>query len=279
MFRSIPRVVVGRAEPDGVMVWSEAETWRTPDGRVFARCCSAQGRHWMRLDGVGTFRFSNVSAVVEGQPEERVSWSALEQAYYRDALPWILQARGQEALHAGAVLVDGGVAAFCAASGTGKSTLVCALAQRGYLPCADDAVIFQVSSGHVRVVPAPFRVKLRQASAALLPCQGSPGSPLPPYTVPACLEPPVVSAVFVLERLADCPVELTRLSGGEALAAVLPHAFCFTLCQPERNRQMMRAYLQLVADAAVYRLRFPSGAAGLVQTLDVLQRLWNHERR
>ena len=51
-------------------------------------------------------------------------------------------------------------------------------------------------------------------------------------------------------------VEVTRLSGGDALSAVLPHGLRLLPLTAERERRILSAYLQLVAAVPVYRVEY-----------------------
>ena len=73
----------------------------------------------------------------------------------------LLHQRGQVVLHASAVRVNGKAVLFCGASGTGKSTLAAALAQRGFPLVTDDFCAVTASgAGAVMVQPDGRSLKL-----------------------------------------------------------------------------------------------------------------------
>lgn len=96
----------------------------------------------MHLPDVAAFRLGMevVAFPLPSAPPEPAS-----DAFERSVLPMALQALGGEALHASGVLGPSGLVALCGDSGTGKSTLACALNAYGYLFWADDAVAFEVT--------------------------------------------------------------------------------------------------------------------------------------
>ena len=73
--------------------------------------------------------------------------------------------RGDVALHAGAVVHDGGAYALCGAQGAGKSTMLALLAERGLPVAADDLLV--VDDGDVLV--GPRCVDLRPDVASRFP--------------------------------------------------------------------------------------------------------------
>jgi hypothetical protein len=214
---------------------------------------------WMTVVGVGSFVFGDSAESVVAHPQPGVDDSLVEDAYRRTVLPLALQASGSEVLHASAVLTPPGVIALCAVSGTGKSTLAYALDVRGYPLWADDAVQFKVGSEQVDALPVPFTLRLKGEAATkfgALPAgvQHSDAAPL--------------AGVFVLERGSGATV--TRLSSGDAFAAVLTHAYCFDLNDAERKRAMTDAYLRLCALVPVFHATLPDGLERLDESVDAI---------
>src|SRR5215218_2395408 len=94
----------------------EVQVWRDHDGTICAYGHIEDELYWMHLPGLASFRFGRDGAGVTAiaQPPIREDW--ILDAYYRNVLPIVLQVRGQEALHASAVLTSRGVIALCATS-------------------------------------------------------------------------------------------------------------------------------------------------------------------
>ncbi|MEZ5353441.1 MAG: hypothetical protein R2762_12460 [Bryobacteraceae bacterium] len=206
-----------------------------------------QARFEFHLGG-GPVRVASLSAGEE--------W--IEDAYYRSVAPLVLQARGEEALHASAVDTSGGVVAFAARSGTGKSTLAAALGDAGYSVWADDVVLWrrEECGAHV-AIPVPFRAK----------ADGWRTAPL----ARAHRQRPL-KAVCLLERLPPGePLSVTACPPRQVLLGILPHAYCFSLRDPERKRAMVRQYLELSSSIPVWSVRYPSGYGELPGVMQKLQ--------
>ena len=69
------------------------------------------------------------------------------------------------------------------------------------------------------------------------------------------------------------PVAVRCLSSAQAFAAVLTHAYCFTLQDRERKRRMIRHYLDLVAGVPIFDMGFQSGLANVPTILDAIEQL------
>jgi hypothetical protein len=232
--------------------------WRDGEDEIVAFGGTVPDARWMTVLGVGSFVFGDLDGPVVAYPDQAVAEELVEDAYRRTVLPLALQALGREVLHASAVLAPGGVLALCAVSGTGKSTIAYAISRRGHPLWSDDAVQFSVGSERVEAIPLPFALRLKGDSARLF----GPGAPTS-VTEPT---PAGLAAIFVLERGAD--VSVSALESVDAFPAVLTHAYCFDLGDPERKRLMMDAYLRLCAGVPTFRVTVPAGLEQVETAVD-----------
>lgn len=257
-----PRPVPSRLADSGVSVHS----WHDPAESPSAHAYRHQGEWWVEVPGYARFRFGHGDTVFAFS-ERGASIEAIQEVYLRSVLPIALQARGMEVLHASAVRFSGGVVAFCAESETGKSTIAYGLSRRGYPLWGDDAVAFDASQQNVQAIPVPFKIHLRPAPAAFfgrVPARGG--------TDQLPTERASVIAVCALKRQACAasghPVQIARLSPTRAFTAVLPHAYCFSFQDTERNRRMMQQYLELSARVPVFAVHLQTGLDNLATVLD-----------
>lgn len=226
----------------------------------------------MELPGVATFRFDSVRTRVTAYPERGTNSALLHSAYRHAALPIALHYFGAEVLHASAVRTPAGVVAFCAVSETGKSTMAATLGARGYPLWADDALAVEVTDdGSIQTVSLPFDLHLRPASAAYLTTSVRPASGPARVSEFATSQ---LAALCVLERSEPGrqEVEIERLTAGRSFAALLPHAFSFSLKDAERKRLMLQRYLRIVARTPTFRVAFVPGFDRLPAVLDALER-------
>jgi hypothetical protein len=280
---ALPRLIVAdSASPPEVLPddsESNVEVWRDHDATICAYGYSARGAYWLYFPGLANYRFTGTGDVIAvAYPSARQEW--IDDTFYRSVLPLVLQVRGSEVLHASAILTEQGVVAFCATSETGKSTIAYGLSRRGYLIWSDDAVVFDSSKSVVSTIPLPFQVRLRPTSAAYFGQQQAVSYTLgdgygtndSPHTQPAPL-----TALWALKQMPPSStsdtVTIRQLTSAEAYAGMLPHAYCFSLQNQERKRQMLQTYLDLVIKVPIFELCFPTGIERLPSVLDCIEQI------
>jgi len=206
----------------------------------------------------GSFHLGVDGAEVRATVAADASWECVLHGYYGTALPLFAQAAfGYEVLHASAILVDGAAVAFCGWTGLGKTTIASSLSRRGFELWADDAVA--LSPREVETPVSVFLPFIREGEVA---------SP------PAGLEQVPLAAVFLLERVDADDVngaEVARPSPGEAVGALVSHAYRFSPQPPERRRQMLETYFDVAARVPVFSLRVAHDPDRLPELLDRIE--------
>lgn len=249
------------------------ERWFDSDNQLCAYGGQEGDEYWFHLIGAGTYQFAATREEVSVTPQTGISFELAFDAYLRSVLPFVLQVKGYEVLHASAVHTTDGSVGLCATSGMGKSTLAYGLSQRGYSLWADDALVFETGDGAVNSFRLPFEIWLRPASFDYFTERPAPSvrsamSDLPPSAP--------LRALFVLSQL-DAPsadaVQWARLKPSEAFVSLLTHAYCFSMEDEERKQKMLQRYLALAAEIPVYDVRFQPGLAHLPEILDTLERI------
>jgi hypothetical protein len=254
----------------------DALVWLSPiDGSIWAHGDTVDGRYWLRVPGIATFRFGDKAGDAIAIPEPGAHEGAVDDAYRRAVLPMALQVHGLEVMHASAVVTPAGVAAFCGESQAGKSTFAYAMTRRGYNLWADDAVVFELEdNGGVRTFPLPFRLRLRPASASFFERSGGADSLQPREDDVEQREnaPLVVAFVLAPVQNGDAPeVSIERVPPAPAFPAVFANAYWFDLRETERKRQTTERYLELVARIPVFRVSFRTGLGKLATVVDAVE--------
>jgi hypothetical protein len=266
----VPRLEICSADGPDRAAPPDAEVWPVGGGRVLASAYDRAGWHWLELPGLTTFRFDEGGERVAAMPRPGVRPDTVAEAYRHSALPLVLQARGHEALHASAVVAAAGVAIFCGASGSGKSTTAYGLHRRGYGLWSDDVVALEFRAGAIQAIPLPFDVRLRPPSASLFGL-GERGARLA-AALPAAPRPLVAVCVLDREHGQGAEPVVEPLAPREAFTAVLAHAFCFSLRDRARKRVMLDRYLAVIARVPAYRVGLGAGLPRFASLLDRLER-------
>ena len=262
--------------PSALTLDSRCEVWRDGEGEVLAYAESLGNEYWMHLPGLASYRFSSrgdeIAATVTSEAREEL----VLDAYRRRVLPMALQVCGREVLHASAVRSLAGIAALCADSETGKSTIAFGLSSRGYPLWADDLVAFEITDHLGLAISLPFNIRLRPSAAALFDQDSTKclTTAVDENSAPGKETAPL-AAIFVLRRGTPeaSSVAVRRLSLGESFAAVLAHAWSFGLQDSERKRRMIHNYLDLVAGTPVFDVCFQPGLTHLPTILDAIEQV------
>jgi len=194
----------------------------------------------------------------------------------------ILHQRGSFPLHASCVALpsaDG--VAFAGRSGAGKSTLVAAMVRRGARFVSDDlCVMVPPASGQLRVWPGAARLKLDEAALSagpgaetgLEPAGGNRGKYHLPMDAPRSHESPIpLGRVYILTDGAG-PPRLERLSGLEAVAALVDETYFVSFAQAlGLIPQVFRLAAVMAQSVRVSRLIRPRGLEYLPETAALIE--------
>ena len=242
---------------------------RGPDGDIYAFGKVDAGTFRIYFPGLARFDFRPPSCRVRVTSSRLTPEELVFDLFRSTVRPLVLQIVGFEALHASAVRYRQGVLAFCGASGTGKSTVAYGLSQRDWAHWSDDAIVFDAEeSTYVRCFQLPYTVRLRDPTRDFFAAIDGGVAPVEDGNED---RPRALAAVTVLERQTVGRHEIKRLEPAEALLAVLPHAFRFTLADQVRMRRTIESYIDLVTRVPVLLARFTPGFARLPAFLDELE--------
>ncbi|BBE70488.1 hypothetical protein [Oharaeibacter diazotrophicus] len=268
---AIPDVeVVLRTVPTAPTAAEMRPVWSGPDDFAFAtqvaRYRVRDGRH----------------VVVEVPPEPDMAGVRL--FLLGSAFAALAVQRGVFQLHAGAVDGPGGVAAFAADSGHGKSTLIAHLGERGHTILSDDTLPLQIPpDGPPLVLDTVRRLKLLPDAVAALGVDRTALAPvmaghhklafLADRDAPPAAPPPL-AALYLLGRAEPgAGPSIRRLRGVPAVEAVRRHAYRPRLAVASgRQRALAAAALAVATGVPVFRLLRPWDLARIDDTLALIAR-------
>ncbi len=263
--------------PEGELSSPEVDPWLDQTGRPYAWSHSKGCNHWIYWDQIARFDFDNNSPYVTVHALPSAGHDSLNEIYLEHILPLVLTTRGFEVIHASAIQSPGGVLAFAAFTGTGKSSTAYALHSRGFPIWADDAVVFQIERDEVISTPIPFSVRLFPDMLSSIENSlftGQAQKNIDPYRFQEKL--PLVG-IYLLERMETWnfqrPIQVTRLPLETAFTRLLPHAYAFEQHNPERTQQLAASYLSLASRIPIFQLCYSSNRDALPEFITALEGL------
>ena len=181
----------------------------------------------------------------------------VEDTYSRSVLPFVLQTRGWQVIHASGVQCPTGIAVFCGVSGVGKSTLQFGLTQRGYPPWADDAVAFMPDAYISQSLRLPFRVRLLSNSIQYFQLNSPPPPASTPFDNMKNHLAPIV-AIFILSRARCYPEtsQSTRDCALESQTRPLPISWSTLIASCRKTWRPEKLWLQLTSTWSPQRQYF-----------------------
>lgn len=253
---------------------SDLQEWKDTVGNLIALGYSAGGYHWMDWPDLATFRFDeNLNTCA--YPVEKSNLAQVTDQFYRNVFPLALQSRGIEVLHASAVLAHKGVVAFCADSGTGKSTLAFGLAQRGYRLWADDAVVINSIGEKFFTYAIPFFIRLQRDSRTYFNYNKNRVEETFQAGDDDIIQTAPLLAVCLLKREPREDSWISTIKPSDAFIRILAQAYYYQIPDPHHKRAMINNYLQLVEYVPVYQVNFRDGFQHLATLIDRLDEMIN----
>ena len=198
-------------------------------------------------------------------------------------LGYVLRRRGQLALHASCVIVDGMAAALVGPSSMGKSSLAAACLATGDIVIADDVLALhptdgqwraEVGSNHLRLDDrslANLSPELRDSLELVGPSWDKWMLPLTHFGAAVPSESVPLGGVFSLESNADgLPAIASRMTESVALRMLLPHTSSSALLEPPARAAELLRVSALVRAVPVWHLRAPIGFEHMTEIRDAL---------
>ncbi len=220
------------------------------EGRSPELVVDARGASY-RIDwrGVGQFVLPGDDRLVS--TIERGSGDHWERLLLGQVLPLAATLAGVELLHASGVALDGLAVGIAGPSGVGKSTLACAMADRGGTFLADDALGLTREGGAVMAHPGPALARLAPGRSAIHTAGIKAGRVLGERSQPSEL------GVLILIRRTDA-VRRPAFQQGAEFAQLAGATFNLLVQTEERLRRQLDLCAELDASGRVWRLELPN---------------------
>jgi hypothetical protein len=188
-------------------------------------------------------------------------------------LPYAMHRDGLWCMHASAVLTPGGVVAFVAERGTGKSTLAAAAVQAGCALVADDVVVLRDMKGMLTVTPSGLPLRLHASTARDVGVSSDDGDGWGKVRVPGVpVEGTLPLAAVYLLSAAPPGDDVARVARGTRAAALalLTNGKITGLLGGRAAGEALERCVALAAAAVVYDLAVPRDLARLSDVVQAL---------
>jgi hypothetical protein len=216
--------------------------------------------------GIGVLAFRPGHANVTVWPETGVSPATLDDIFYRQIQPILLQATGWQALHSSAVCLDEGLLVLCGRAHSGKSTFAYALGQRGYPQFTDDQLVWRPTAQGFETHRLPFKPRLRPPARAFFGDEDLNTFEMPP--VPAGIG---IARVVVLTQTDEVrEVALKQYAAPEGFSQLLGFAHFFNPTERTETMRLVRDYSEFVNRVPILALTFPAGFSHFERVLELL---------
>jgi hypothetical protein len=222
-------------------------------GTAVARALEGHDQFLVEFPGAALFGFTPGAPVVSVWPEPGVTRDTIDDIFFRQLQPIVLQASGWQALHASAGVTAEGLLVFCGRAHAGKSTFAYALARRGFPQFTDDQLVWRPAGGSFETCPLPFVPRLRTASREYFADAAVDAS--------ITADPVPLSRIVLLDQQPGAPTSFTRVPGPRAFSDLLGYAHCFNPNDRAETARLVRDYSDLVARVPVFALTYAPGFA------------------
>jgi hypothetical protein len=200
-------------------------------------------------------------------------------------LPRVVALRGDLMLHAaGAVGPSGDAHVLLGETGAGKSTLAAMLAAQGWGLLDDDGVRVTAVDGRFHAVPGYATVRLMPAAAAAVLGCGATGRPigkgrdkrsylLDGHGLRLAGGPAPIRGIYLIRRSEGPAPEIERRGVGDALGAIVEHAFHLAADPKDLTRLAFERASALATAVPFHVLRHLEGFDHLARTVSLLEEL------
>jgi len=264
-------------EPHGALLSEPRCHLPCHDGRVVSRIHRGPRGTWIWHDTVGTFYITPDARRVIVYPEPESDESLLRMYLIGQISVLLLHQRGLPSLHSSAINTEFGAIVFLGPQGQGKSTIAASFLRDGATLITDDALPLRTLADGIYGGPsipimklwqgtAQHTLRLTEALPTFLPNYDKKLLTLDDGRFALAQEPVRIRAVYVLSRFgretterAESGVTIQQQVPRMGHSALIAQTLWSELLLPAEMARLIPLYAQLVGQAPVRLLRYPSG--------------------
>jgi len=134
--------------------------WHLPGGELWLSFAKLDGGYLLRFNELADFFVSNGGEKIIYKSELGIPPNTIRHLLLDQVIPLVINLRGEEALHASAVLAQVGVIAFSGTTGAGKSTIAGEFFRAGHPLFSDDCLVLMGKKQGIYAIPAYPELRL-----------------------------------------------------------------------------------------------------------------------
>jgi hypothetical protein len=253
------------------------QRWSSPAGDPWAEFYRIANGYLLRFPQLADFEISADGVRVDAWPVPGVQDSTVQHLFLNQATPLALSKQGKLVLHASAVDIQGGAAAFVGPSGRGKSTLAASFATHGAGFLTDDGLQLKRTGGQLMCVPSHPSIRVWEDSKQALVPGTSASAPPVEYTTKTrflagpdilfCKESRPLRRVYSLGSGNVTEVTISRVRPAAALMELVRNSFLLDIGE----RDMLARHFDEISRIAQLPIHFELDYPRRYPMLDIVR--------
>jgi len=245
--------------------------WHLAGGELWLSCAKMDGGYLLRFNELADFFVNNCGAEIVCMSKPEIPQETVQHLLLDQVIPLVINLKGNEALHASAILTPQGVVAFAGQARSGKSTVVGSFLKAGYSFMSDDCLTLLEKGRNIYAIPAYPGLRLwRDARVYLFENNGAQKS-VAHYTDKLrvdierkpetyCEEPQPLKGVYIIgdssEAKGKTNIVIERLSFKNSFIELIKYTFRLDITDVNMLKRQFNFIEQVVSTVPVNRLTY-----------------------
>ncbi len=246
--------------------------WYLPDGGPWLSVSKTDEGYLLRFNKLADFFVSSCGAGIVCMPNPEIPSGTIHHLLLDQVIPLVINLKGNEALHASAILTPQGVVAFAGQAGAGKSTLAGDFLKAGYTFMSDDCLTLLQEGPEIFAIPAYPGLRLWEDAAVRLFGRDGSYKSVAHYTTKQrvsiewcprtyCAKPQPIRRVYALAFPSEAgnktDIIIEPLSKRDGFMELITYAFRLDTMDHNMLRRQFHFIKQVASTVSVRRLIFP----------------------
>jgi hypothetical protein len=246
--------------------------WYLPSGELWLSFAKMYGGYLLRFNELTDFFVRDCGREILCMSKPETPTETIRHLLLDQVIPMVINLRGNEALHASAVLTSQGLIAFIGSTGSGKSTLAGSFLNAGDSLLSDDCLPLVENNQGIYSIPAYPGLRLWGDALEYLFGDNGGHKSVAHYTDKRrveiekitgafCAEPQPLKRLYTIAEPSDskgkADIVIERLSPRESFMTLVRSAFRLDITDRDMLKRQFRFFERIASRISVRRLIFP----------------------